>query len=148
MMNMFNTQLDRALKKTAEESHFMMEASTPLSGVSSTLDMENHHLDSPNYRKSLSPIIHTPSSETVPFMEEELLKDHPSSIEEQYEYHSHHHVNFQPQLQIMGDATPPVEWLGLKRERIPGLVHENITLYLDKLVKIVWRATEKYEKST
>ncbi|KAI8885057.1 hypothetical protein K501DRAFT_284510 [Backusella circina FSU 941] len=146
MMNMFNTQLDRALKKTTDETHFMMEPSTPLSGVSSALDMDNNnqHLDSPYYRKSLSPIIQTPSSETVSFIEEESIKsglNPSSSTQEQYEYHSLHHVNFQPQLQIMGDATPPVEWLGLKRERIPGLVHENITLYLDKLVKIVWRAS-------
>jgi hypothetical protein len=42
----------------------------------------------------------------------------------------------------MGDATPPVEWLGLNRERIPGLIHENVTLHLDKLVELVWDTLE------
>lgn len=50
-------------------------------------------------------------------------------------YVSDEPVNFYPQLQIMGDATPPVEWLGLQREKIPALVHENITLVLDELAQ-------------
>ncbi|KAI8885811.1 hypothetical protein K501DRAFT_331672 [Backusella circina FSU 941] len=62
--------------------------------------------------------------------------------EEKYKYHPKNQVNFYPQLQIMGDATPPVDWLGLKREKIPGLIHENITLHLDQLVKILWEILE------
>ncbi|KAI9269315.1 hypothetical protein BDA99DRAFT_348390 [Phascolomyces articulosus] len=58
-------------------------------------------------------------------------------------YKSNAPVNFNPQLQIMGDATPPVEWLGFKRERLPALVHENITLVLDQLVHTLY---EMYEK--
>lgn len=52
-------------------------------------------------------------------------------------------VNFQPQLQVMGDATPPVEWLGLNREKIPGQIHENLTLHLDKLIGVIWDVLEK-----
>ncbi|KAI9492938.1 hypothetical protein BDB00DRAFT_872979 [Zychaea mexicana] len=58
-------------------------------------------------------------------------------------YKSSAPVNFHPQLQIMGDATPPVEWLGFKRDRLPALVHENITLVLDRLVHTLY---EMYEK--
>ncbi|KAI8339604.1 hypothetical protein BC941DRAFT_254942 [Chlamydoabsidia padenii] len=48
-------------------------------------------------------------------------------------------VHFDPQLRQMGDATPSVEWLlGFNRERLPGLIHENITLHLDQVVHAVW----------
>ena len=52
-------------------------------------------------------------------------------------------VNFQPQLQIMGEATPPVEWLGLKRERIPAIIHEKLTLNLEKILLIGWKLYEE-----
>ncbi|KAI8143386.1 hypothetical protein BJV82DRAFT_92680 [Fennellomyces sp. T-0311] len=63
----------------------------------------------------------------------------PATAEEALVYKSNAPVNFHPQLQIMGDATPPVEWLGFKRERLPGLVHENITLVLDQLVHAMFQ---------
>ncbi|SAM01789.1 hypothetical protein [Absidia glauca] len=48
-------------------------------------------------------------------------------------------VHFDPQLRQMGDATPSVEWLlGFNRERLPGLIHENITLHLDQVVHAIW----------
>ncbi|ORZ07569.1 hypothetical protein BCR42DRAFT_150196 [Absidia repens] len=48
-------------------------------------------------------------------------------------------VHFDPQLRQMGDATPSVEWLlGFNRERLPGLIHESVTLHLDQVVHAVW----------
>lgn len=38
----------------------------------------------------------------------------------------------QPQLQLLGEATPPLEWLGLQRSHAPALVHEGCTLILEK----------------
>ncbi|KAI9320168.1 hypothetical protein BX666DRAFT_2151466 [Dichotomocladium elegans] len=58
---------------------------------------------------------------------------------EEFVYSSTTAVNFDPQLEIMGEATPPVEWLGFKRERLPALVHENITLVLGELIETLWR---------
>ena len=29
-----------------------------------------------------------------------------------------------PQLRDMGEATPPLEWIGLNRERLPNLTHQ------------------------
>lgn len=37
----------------------------------------------------------------------------------------------QPQLQLLGEATPPLEWLGLQRSHMPALVHEGCTLILE-----------------
>jgi hypothetical protein len=37
----------------------------------------------------------------------------------------------QPQLQLLGEATPPLEWLGLQRSHTPALVHEGVTLILE-----------------
>jgi hypothetical protein len=72
----------------------------------------------------------------------ELLKEGEPKKEDKYKYHAMNQVNFYPQLQIMGDATPPVDWLGLKREKIPGLIHENITLHMNQLVKALWEILE------
>ncbi|ORZ15864.1 hypothetical protein BCR42DRAFT_438107 [Absidia repens] len=48
-------------------------------------------------------------------------------------------IQFNPQIRQMGDATPPVEWvLGLRRHRIPELVHENLTLHIDQVVQMIW----------
>jgi hypothetical protein len=48
-------------------------------------------------------------------------------------------IHFNPQIRQMGDATPPLEWIpGLKRQRIPELVHEKLTLQVDQMVQIFW----------
>uniref|UniRef100_A0A060TBT7 ARAD1D34562p n=1 Tax=Blastobotrys adeninivorans TaxID=409370 RepID=A0A060TBT7_BLAAD len=39
-----------------------------------------------------------------------------------------------PQLRDMGEATPPIEWIGLNRQRFPGLTHQVILLPLQSLV--------------
>lgn len=150
MINMFNMQLDRALEK--DKAHLTPEPSTPLSVSSSSNNFED--VDDPiNSRRKLSSVSsasHTLLTPTVPAQTEEApelpkqQKDEEPSNEpaEKYTYTSVNSVSFQPQLQVMGDATPPVEWLGLKRERIPGLVHENVTLHLDQVVKVIWGVLE------
>ena len=42
-----------------------------------------------------------------------------------------------PQLRPMGGATPPVEWVGLSRERLPGLTHQLIIVPLLGVAKEV-----------
>nr|CAG8529135.1 11787_t:CDS:10 [Entrophospora candida] len=43
-------------------------------------------------------------------------------------------VKLEPQLFILGDATPPLEWVGVQRAKIPGLVHTTITMNLDEII--------------
>lgn len=160
MVNMFNSQLSRALEKNNDLLHPFGEPSTPIS-FTSTLDegeeytgtysrkssavseiSRRNRLDS-NASISLqaSPFEEIPAIVNDMELITEVEPETPTPKEE-YVYSSISAVNFQPQLQVMGDATPPVEWLGLKRERIPGLVHENITLHLDQLVKVIWGVLE------
>ncbi|ODQ57679.1 hypothetical protein WICANDRAFT_81007 [Wickerhamomyces anomalus NRRL Y-366-8] len=39
-----------------------------------------------------------------------------------------------PQLRDLGDATPPLEWFGLHRQRFPGITHQFVIVGLQKLV--------------
>ncbi|EPB81388.1 hypothetical protein HMPREF1544_11901 [Mucor circinelloides 1006PhL] len=140
MINMFNMQLDRALEKD-KPPHLTPEPSTPLSVSSSTHNFED--IDDPiNSKRKLSSM--SVASNTMTPVIQAQPEDTPpeAPAAEKYTYVSVNSVSFQPQLQVMGDATPPVEWLGLKRERIPGLVHENITLHLDQVVKVIWGVLE------
>ncbi|GAA6038491.1 hypothetical protein JCM8097_004593 [Rhodosporidiobolus ruineniae] len=45
----------------------------------------------------------------------------------------------QPQLQVLGDATPPLEWLGLQRDRFPAFVHTGVTSPIEELLIILSR---------
>ncbi|KAL9041826.1 MAG: hypothetical protein Q9214_003975, partial [Letrouitia sp. 1 TL-2023] len=40
-----------------------------------------------------------------------------------------------PQLRDMGDATPPLEWIGLNRERLPNLTHQIVIVALMEVAK-------------
>ncbi|KAL9615427.1 MAG: hypothetical protein Q9167_000105 [Letrouitia subvulpina] len=42
-----------------------------------------------------------------------------------------------PQLRDMGDATPPLEWIGLNRERLPNLTHQIVIVALTEVAKEV-----------
>ena len=42
-----------------------------------------------------------------------------------------------PQLRDMGEATPPLEWIGLHRERLPNLTHQIIIVPLLEIAKEV-----------
>jgi hypothetical protein len=45
-----------------------------------------------------------------------------------------------PQLRDMGEATPPLEWIGLHRDRLPNLTHQIIIVTLLELAKEVEKA--------
>ncbi|KAK0672578.1 hypothetical protein QBC41DRAFT_243320 [Cercophora samala] len=47
-----------------------------------------------------------------------------------------------PQLRDMGEATPPLEWIGLHRERLPNLVHQIVIVALLELAGEVEDAYE------
>lgn len=153
MINMFKYQLNRALDK----NHNGADLHTPLSMSSTFEENEDGSLSVTSSRRpsmrpeslkgsstrldsdtaiSVSP---SPSTEAVPVEAEVQVQAEEKPVpEEKYTYTSLNTVNFQPQLQVMGDATPPVEWFGFKRERIPGLLHENLTLHLDKVIEVIW----------
>ncbi|KAI9778999.1 MAG: hypothetical protein M1839_007811 [Geoglossum umbratile] len=42
-----------------------------------------------------------------------------------------------PQLRDMGEATPPLEWIGLHRERLPGLTHQIVIVALLEVAREV-----------
>ena len=42
-----------------------------------------------------------------------------------------------PQLRDMGEATPPLEWIGLNRERLPNVTHQIIIVTLLEIAKEV-----------
>lgn len=45
-----------------------------------------------------------------------------------------------PQLRDMGEATPPLEWIGLQREKLPNVVHQVVIVSLLELAKEVEEA--------
>ncbi|KAF3482993.1 uncharacterized protein GIQ15_02317 [Arthroderma uncinatum] len=48
-----------------------------------------------------------------------------------------------PQLRDMGDATPPLEWIGLQRDRLPNITHQIIIVTLMEIAKDVEDAYSK-----
>jgi len=42
-----------------------------------------------------------------------------------------------PQLRDMGEATPPLEWIGLHRDRLPNVTHQIIIVTLLEVAKEV-----------
>ncbi|RKF57814.1 putative fermentation associated protein [Erysiphe neolycopersici] len=48
-----------------------------------------------------------------------------------------------PQLKDMGEATPPMEWIGLHRDRLPTLTHQIVIVSLLELVSQVEEAYTK-----
>ena len=53
-----------------------------------------------------------------------------------------------PQLRDMGEATPPLEWIGLHRDRLPHVVHQIIIVTLLEVAKEVEDAYSKILGST
>jgi hypothetical protein len=45
-----------------------------------------------------------------------------------------------PQLRDMGEATPPLEWIGLHRDRLPNVTHQIIIVTLLEFAKEVEKA--------
>ena len=48
-----------------------------------------------------------------------------------------------PQLRDMGEATPPLEWIGLQRDRLPNVTHQIIIVSLLEVAKEVEDAYER-----
>ena len=48
-----------------------------------------------------------------------------------------------PQLRDMGEATPPLEWIGLHREKLPNLTHQIVIVTLLEVAKEVDEAYSK-----
>lgn len=58
-----------------------------------------------------------------------------------YEYHALETPIIEtPQLRDMGEATPPLEWIGLNRERLPNVTHQIIIVSLLEVAKEVEEA--------
>ncbi|KAI8360778.1 hypothetical protein BD560DRAFT_491673 [Blakeslea trispora] len=156
MINMFNLQLNRVLDRSYDRLQMPSDISTPISISSNVEEHEDGTLSASvsSRRKSLfTPSVpHDITSKSdidnsVPELavetasqtnEDTKEKAEKTEKPEEFTYTTSGSVNFHPQLQVMGDATPPVEWLGLKRERIPGMMHENVTLHLGKVSRVVW----------
>ncbi|KAG9285770.1 hypothetical protein G9A89_013195 [Geosiphon pyriformis] len=55
-----------------------------------------------------------------------------------FEYDPVEPVKLEPQLRIMGDATPPLEWVGVQRAKIPGVLHTLVMMNLDEILSAVY----------
>ncbi|CAG8497267.1 4277_t:CDS:10 [Ambispora leptoticha] len=55
-----------------------------------------------------------------------------------FQYNPLEPVKLEPQLRIMGDATPPLEWVGVQRAKIPGFVHTMVMMNLDEVLTLVY----------
>jgi len=61
-----------------------------------------------------------------------------------YEYHALEPAIIEtPQLRDMGEATPPLEWIGLQRDRLPNVTHQIIIVSLLEVAKEVEDAYER-----
>ncbi|KAI9029541.1 hypothetical protein CLU79DRAFT_810102 [Phycomyces nitens] len=158
MSTMFTSQLNRALEpesnvppptpinETANMINppFRSEDTNSVDsgvGVSTQIGLTNPSDTLPKNKQSMSSLSNKDNKSST----KEDLASNDTSIEndqddsnEKLEYQSKVPVDFYPQLQVMADATPPVEWLGLKRETLPALVHENLTLNLEKISQCLW----------
>jgi hypothetical protein len=66
-----------------------------------------------------------------------------------YEYHAlEPPVIETPQLRDMGEATPPLEWIGLHRDRLPNVTHQIVIVALLGVVREVEEAYERILGST
>jgi len=48
-----------------------------------------------------------------------------------------------PQLRDMGEATPPLEWIGLHRDKLPNVTHQIVIVSLLEVAKEVEDAYER-----
>ena len=48
-----------------------------------------------------------------------------------------------PQLRDMGEATPPLEWVGLHRDRLPNVTHQIVIV---SLLEVAKEAQDAYER--
>ncbi|CAG8534527.1 10421_t:CDS:10, partial [Acaulospora colombiana] len=76
---------------------------------------------------------------------ENVEKDESSKVE--IEYNPIVPVKLEPQLRYLGDATPPLEWAGVQRAKIPGLVHIGITMNLDEIINYITSESFKAAKT-
>ncbi|KAF7447284.1 hypothetical protein PtrSN002B_009070 [Pyrenophora tritici-repentis] len=53
-----------------------------------------------------------------------------------------------PQLRDMGEATPPLEWIGLHRDRLPNVTHQIVIVTLLEIAREVEEAYERILGST
>ncbi|KAL9013327.1 MAG: hypothetical protein Q9173_001971 [Seirophora scorigena] len=53
-----------------------------------------------------------------------------------------------PQLRDMGEATPPLEWIGLHRERLPNLTHQIVIVSLLEVARELHRRRGKAPTTT
>ncbi|KAI8376427.1 uncharacterized protein BYT42DRAFT_386187 [Radiomyces spectabilis] len=148
MYSMYKNQLERA-----KESELARPSPSTTPGETNAPSLAGHDdtesVDSGvgvNKRKAAS-LHRKPSSASTdprePSDSPEPDKLPPTGPSEAIKYRAVQPVDFYPQLQVMGDATPPMEWLGLKRDRLPAAIHENITLPLDGLVQSLWKTFEE-----
>ncbi|ORX46568.1 hypothetical protein DM01DRAFT_1364417 [Hesseltinella vesiculosa] len=152
-VKMFNDQMDRALVSTnasqppqqpprLDPTTSSAPGSPDVSKTSPAVDAA--HPEQPVMATTSPDLVESPGS---PDSQPTDTSDKGKTKQEKEEYFTYvadEPVNFEPQLAQMGEATPPVEWLlGIKLERLPGLVHENVTLPLDQIVHAIWDFYQK-----
>ncbi|KAI8096420.1 uncharacterized protein BX664DRAFT_382871 [Halteromyces radiatus] len=137
LINMFNDQMARA-KKTVDSTR-MIPTTLSISATTDSEIMQQHDMDSTSLDSGIgvggSDVGIQETNESIE--QKDITKQDDKT--NRLTYITDSAVHFDPQLRQMGDATPSVEWLlGFNRERLPGLIHENVTLHLDQVVHAIW----------
>ncbi|CAI2166467.1 8487_t:CDS:10 [Funneliformis geosporum] len=86
--------------------------------------------------------VQNPSSPVLPDSPKEMMEiqsnenedSKESKKEDAFIFNPIEPVKLEPQLRILGDATPPLEWVGVQRAKVPGFVHTEITMNLDEII--------------
>jgi hypothetical protein len=117
MWNTHSKALASRLGKPLPESAVKITTGEPSSTNAETTG-EEHKAAEPREGEKITAVVNVPQSKYEYFARE------PPIIET-------------PQLRDMGEATPPLEWIGLHRERLPNLTHQIVIVSLLGVAKEV-----------
>ncbi|KAF5100152.1 hypothetical protein D0Z00_001359 [Geotrichum galactomycetum] len=119
-------------RETYEMRHGAAPGARVLETLSSTIDDEDEEAVEP-------PSVSTTSVGTetvVSKLESQLESTRPGLPEYKYKPRRPPLIA-KPQLRDMGEATPPIEWIGLHRKKLPKLTHQTVIVSLQKMVEEV-----------
>jgi hypothetical protein len=119
-------------RETYEMRHGAAPGARVLETLSSTIDDE----DEEAVELPPAPTISAGTETVVSKLESQLESTRPGLLEYKYKPRRPPLIA-KPQLRDMGEATPPIEWIGLHRKKLPKLTHQTVIVSLQKMVEEV-----------
>lgn len=120
-------------RETYEMRHGAAPGARVLETFSSTADDDD---DDEAAEPSSGPSTSIGTDTVVSKLENQLGSTRPGLLEYKYKPRRPPLIA-KPQLRDMGEATPPIEWIGLHRKKLPKLTHQTVIVSLQKLVEEV-----------